>query len=121
MLGLVGDFRTVSKRFWSFLKSLKFSHRSSPTLTCEGHTFQSNADKANCLNTCFSRKFSDPAVGCLPLTPELVTETLRRSVASLAFFVPNSSKQAFFESGWPLNFVFGIFLISGIFLAFYEA
>ena len=41
-------------------------------------------------------------------------------VASLAFFVPNSSNLAFFESGWHLNFAFGIFLVSGIFLAFYQ-
>ena len=78
LLGLVGDFRTNSKRFWSFLKSLKFSCRSIPTLTYEGHTFQFDEDKANCFNICFSRKFSEPTVDCLPATPELVSETLRR-------------------------------------------
>ena len=36
----------------------------------------------------------------------------------MAFFGPNSSNLAFFESGWPSNFAFGFFLVSGIFLAF---
>ena len=43
----------------------------------EGHTFESDVDKANCFNTCFSRKFTDPTVDRLPPTPELVSETLR--------------------------------------------
>ena len=39
-------------------------------------------------------------------------------VASLAFFVPNSSNLAFFERGWHANFAFGIFFVSGIFWLF---
>ena len=82
LLGLVGDFRTNSKRFWSFLKSLKFSCHSPPTLTYEGHTFQSDIDKANCFNTCFTRKFSDPAAHCLSLVTPLLNLSPRRCVVS---------------------------------------
>ena len=78
LLSLVDDFKTNSKRFWSFLKSLKVSRTCSPTLFYEGHTFTSDIDKANCFNACFSRKFSDPDIDCLPPVPELVSETLCR-------------------------------------------
>ena len=78
LVGLVGDFQTNSKRLWSFLKSLKSSRHCSSNLTYEGHVYDTDIDKANCFNLCFSRKFSVPGADYLPAAPELVSETLRR-------------------------------------------
>ena len=70
LMGLVSDFKSNPKRFWSFIKSLKSSSRTSPSLVYDGQTYTSDIDRADCLNRCFSKKFSDLNVASLPSAPE---------------------------------------------------
>ena len=76
LTGLVHDFRETPKRFWSFIKSVKSSSHSSPTLEYEGVSYSGDYNRAVCFSKCFSRKFSDSKIDSLPLTPMLNVSTL---------------------------------------------
>ena len=71
LLSLVRDFKDNPKRYWSFIKAIKSSTHVSPVLEFGGRTLRSDVERANCLNACFARKFSDPVVEVLPAAPEL--------------------------------------------------
>ena len=66
LLGLTRDFRRNSKRFWTFVKSLKSSTRASPALEYNGRVIRHDVERANSFNECFVKKFSDPSVDDYP-------------------------------------------------------
>ena len=66
LLGLTRDFRQNSKRFWTFVKSLKSSTRVSPALEYNGRVIRDDVERANSFNECFVKKFSDPRVDDYP-------------------------------------------------------
>ena len=66
---LVSDFHDNPKRFWTFIKSLKSSRHTPPTLKTEGRSYTSPLERANLFNKVFSSKFSNPRVSTLPDTP----------------------------------------------------
>ena len=66
LLGLVRDFKENSKRFWSFIRSLKSCGNVSPVLELNGAVIRDAEDRANCFNVTFSKKFTDPRVDKYP-------------------------------------------------------
>ena len=71
LIGLVRDFKDNSKRFWSFIRSLKLCGNVSPSLECNGSVIRNLVDRANCFNVTFSKKFSDPRVDVYPEAHQL--------------------------------------------------
>ena len=78
ILSLVRDFKDNPKRYWSFVKAITSSAQVSPVLECDGRQYRGDEERANCLNACFARKFSDPTVGALPAAPDLSAPGLDR-------------------------------------------
>ena len=62
LTGLIREFKDNPKRFWSFVKTLKSGGKVSPVLECDGSVYRAAVDRANCFNSSFSKKFSDPEV-----------------------------------------------------------
>ena len=56
-------------KFWSFVKSLRRSSSSIPPLCSNGLCFQSDADKANCLNSFFISCLNKSALPLNPIPP----------------------------------------------------
>ena len=71
LLGLVHEFKENSKRFWSFIRSLKSCGKASPVLECNGVVVKDAEERANCFNVTFSKKFSDPRVDVYPEAHQL--------------------------------------------------
>ena len=71
LLGLTRDFRKNSKRFWTFVKSLKSSSRASPALEYNGTVIRGDVERADCFNKCFVKTFSDPRVDDYPEATDL--------------------------------------------------
>ena len=69
--GLMLEFKDNPKRYWTFIKSLKSSGHVSPVLECSGSAVKDATARADCLNKCFSNKFSTPYTGELPDAPDL--------------------------------------------------
>ena len=66
ILHIIDDFRDNSKRFWSLLKSAKFSGRTVPVLKVDGRDISDDCEQAECFSPVFAAKFSDPTVDRLP-------------------------------------------------------
>ena len=73
--GVIGDFTTNPKRFWSFLKCFKQS-KGTPVLVSGGVDVNDDVQKANLLNHTFAAKFTDPAVPFIPHVPFSIDATL---------------------------------------------
>ena len=71
LTGLIREFKDNPKRYWSFVKTLKSGGKVSPVLECDGSVYRDAVDRANCFNSCFSKKFSDPEVRDSPQPPML--------------------------------------------------
>ena len=56
-------------KFWSFVKSLRRSSSSIPPLYSNGHCYQIDSDKANCLNSFFISCFNTSAPHLNPIPP----------------------------------------------------
>ena len=56
-------------KFWSFVKSLRRSSSSIPPLYSNGHCYQFDSDKANCLNSFFISCFNTSAPHVNPIPP----------------------------------------------------
>ena len=69
LTGLIREFKDNPKRYWSFVKTLKSGGKVSPVLECD--VYRDAVDRANCFNSCFSKKFSDPEVRDSPQPPML--------------------------------------------------
>ena len=82
LYALVRDFKDNPKRYWSFLKCLKSSSHVSPVLEHNGSVYKGDVERANCLNECFSRKFSNPAVHTFPEPPLFDAPGLSRFTVS---------------------------------------
>ena len=61
LLSLIHDFRNNSKRFWTFVKSLKSSARTPPVLENNGTVIRDDIERANCFNACFAKNSVTPA------------------------------------------------------------
>ena len=130
--GLVGEFRTNSKRFWSFVRCFKQS-KGLPVLVSNGARVSDDTGKANLLNRTFAAKFSDPDVTVFPevtaiegdrLTEFRVSEDnvrilLRNLVVSKACGPDGLSarvlRECADELAAPLCKIFSMSLSSGIF------
>ena len=82
--GLIGDFKSNPKRFWSFLKVVKGSKGQLPVLLDGEREVSDDTDKANLLNRTFANKFTDPEVNTYPDTPAYDIPHLDRFVITEA-------------------------------------
>ena len=130
--GLVGEFRTNPKRFWTFVKCFKHT-KGLPTLVSNGARFLDDVGKANLLNRTFASKFSDPDVAVFPDVPysiesrlsefgvseEAVRRLLRELSVSKAYGSDGLSarilRECADELAVPLCKLFGMSLSSGLF------
>ena len=68
--GLIGNFKTNPKRFWTFLKSIKGAKGQIPTLLDGIRQVSSDKEKADLLNKKFASKFTAPEVTHYPETTD---------------------------------------------------
>ena len=61
LIGLIGQFKSTPKRFWTFLKTMKMTKTLPAVLRYEGRSVTSDEQKATLLNTCFGSKFTLPS------------------------------------------------------------
>ena len=73
--GVIGDFTSNPKRFWSFLKCFKQTKGMS-VLISGGVEVNDDVGKANLLNRTFADKFASPDVSSFPKVPFSVDATL---------------------------------------------
>ena len=69
LIGLIGQFRSTPKRFWTFLKSMKMVKTLPAVLRHEGRSATSDDQKAHLLNACFCSKFTQPSDPGEPFPP----------------------------------------------------
>ena len=131
--GLVGEFRTNPKRFWTFVKWFKHAKGLLPTLLSGGGPVHDDVGKAHLLNRTFASKFSDPVVAAFPNVPlsvetrlsvfgvskEVVRRLLRELSVSKACGLDGLSARIICECAdelaAPLSELFNISLSSGVF------
>lgn len=73
--GVIGDFTSNPKRFWSFLKCFKQT-KSASVLENGGVEVTDDVERANLLNQAFAKKFSSSTVTVFPNVPSCVDATL---------------------------------------------
>ena len=69
LIGLIGQFRSTPKRFWTFLKSMKMVKTLPAVLRHEGRSATSNDQKTHLLNACFCSKCTQPSDPGEPFPP----------------------------------------------------
>ena len=80
--GMIGDFKSNPKRFWTYLKCVRGSKASLSVLLDGTSEVHDDVQRANLLNRAFASKFTDPNVHDYPTAPTYDLLPLTRFVMS---------------------------------------
>ena len=80
--GMIGDFQTNPKRFWSYLKCVRGTKGSLSVLKDGDSEVHGDVERANLLNQTFASKFTEPHVQVYPIPPVYELPPLNNFVVS---------------------------------------